>query len=70
MRKMVVKLYLKRVIVRGNMPSDTNWMSTVGKNINEVEKIACEKVVIPTGWNVQRHENAQNIIYIRSSLKK
>ena len=23
---------------------DTNWMSTVGKNINEVEKITCEKV--------------------------
>ena len=23
---------------------DTNWMSTVGKNINEVEKIACEKI--------------------------
>ena len=23
---------------------DTNWMSTVGKNINEVEKIICEKV--------------------------
>lgn len=23
---------------------DTNWMSTVGANINEVEKIACEKV--------------------------
>ena len=21
----------------------TNWMSTVGENINEVEKIACEK---------------------------
>lgn len=23
---------------------DTNWMSTVGKNINEAEKLACEKV--------------------------
>ena len=23
---------------------DTNWMSTVGANINEVEKIACEKI--------------------------
>ena len=23
---------------------DTNWMSTVGKNINEVERIACEKI--------------------------
>ena len=23
---------------------DTNWMSTVGANINEVEKIVCEKV--------------------------
>lgn len=23
---------------------DTNWMSTVGKNINEVERLACEKV--------------------------
>lgn len=23
---------------------DTNWMSTVGKNINEVEKISCEKI--------------------------
>ena len=23
---------------------DTNWMSTVGENINEVEKMACEKV--------------------------
>ena len=23
---------------------ETNWMSTVGKNINEVERIACEKV--------------------------
>ena len=22
----------------------TNWMSTVGTNINELEKIACEKV--------------------------
>ena len=23
---------------------ETNWMSTVGANINEVEKITCEKV--------------------------
>ena len=23
---------------------DTNWMSTVGANINEVERIVCEKV--------------------------
>ena len=23
---------------------ETNWMSTVGKNINEVEKLACEKI--------------------------
>ena len=23
---------------------ETNWMSTIGKNINEVEKLACEKV--------------------------
>ena len=23
---------------------DTNWMSTVGANINEVERLACEKV--------------------------
>ena len=23
---------------------DTNWMSTVGANINEVERMACEKV--------------------------
>lgn len=23
---------------------ETNWMSTVGKNINEVERMACEKV--------------------------
>lgn len=23
---------------------ETNWMSTVGENINEVEKAACEKV--------------------------
>ena len=23
---------------------DTNWMSTVGANINEVEKITCEKI--------------------------
>lgn len=23
---------------------ETNWMSTVGKNINEVERLACEKV--------------------------
>lgn len=23
---------------------ETNWMSTVGKNINEAEKLACEKV--------------------------
>ena len=23
---------------------DTNWMSTVGANINEVERIACEKI--------------------------
>ena len=23
---------------------ETNWMSTVGKNINEVEKITCEKI--------------------------
>ena len=22
----------------------TNWMSTVGENINQVEKLACEKV--------------------------
>ena len=22
----------------------TNWMSTVGQNINEVEKITCEKI--------------------------
>lgn len=25
---------------------DTNWMSTVGKNINEVEKIAAEKAEV------------------------
>lgn len=23
---------------------DTNWMSTVGKNIDEIERIVCEKV--------------------------
>ena len=23
---------------------DTNWMSTVGQNINEVERITCEKI--------------------------
>ena len=23
---------------------ETNWMSTVGKNINEIERLACEKV--------------------------
>ena len=23
---------------------ETNWMSTVGKNIDEVERLACEKV--------------------------
>ena len=23
---------------------ETNWMSTVGKNINEVERLACEYV--------------------------
>ena len=23
---------------------ETNWMSTVGANINEIEKITCEKV--------------------------
>ena len=23
---------------------ETNWMSTVGKNINEVERLACEQV--------------------------
>ena len=23
---------------------ETNWMSTVGENINEVERITCEKV--------------------------
>ena len=23
---------------------ETNWMSTVGKNINEVERLICEKV--------------------------
>ena len=23
---------------------DTNWMSTVGKNINEVERLVCERV--------------------------
>ena len=23
---------------------ETNWMSTVGENINEVERLACEKV--------------------------
>lgn len=23
---------------------ETNWMSTVGKNINEVERTACEKI--------------------------
>ena len=23
---------------------ETNWMSTVGKNINEVERLACEKI--------------------------
>ena len=23
---------------------ETNWMSTVGENINEVEKITCEKI--------------------------
>ena len=24
---------------------ESNWMSTVGKNINEVERLACEKIV-------------------------
>lgn len=28
---------------------DTNWMSTVGKNINEVEKIAAEKAEVRYG---------------------
>lgn len=23
---------------------ETNWMSTVGENINEVERLACEKI--------------------------
>ena len=23
---------------------DTNWMSTIGENINQIERIACEKV--------------------------
>lgn len=23
---------------------ESNWMSTVGKNINEVERLACEKI--------------------------
>jgi len=23
---------------------ETNWMSTVGENINEIERIACEKI--------------------------
>ena len=28
---------------------ETNWMSTVGENINQVEQMTCEK----TGWNTR-----------------
>ena len=27
---------------------ETNWMSTVGKNINEVERMACEYIDVNT----------------------
>ena len=30
---------------------ETNWMSTVGKNINEVERLTCEKIGSPFGRN-------------------
>ena len=30
---------------------ETNWMSTVGQNINEVERIACEKTDAIMRWH-------------------
>ena len=30
---------------------ETNWMSTVGANINEVEKIAAEKTGVKMQWH-------------------
>lgn len=35
---------------------DTNWMSTVGENINEVEKMACRKVGADMLWHFPREQ--------------
>ena len=34
---------------------ETNWMSTVGENINEVERIAAERAGVKYALAVQRH---------------
>ena len=38
---------------------DTNWMSTVGENINEAERLACEKIgckyAVGLFWQEQQH---------------
>ena len=39
---------------------NTNWMSTVGKNINEVEKIAAEKSVCC--WSFMLHGCASLVL--------
>ena len=39
---------------------DTNWMSTVGKNINEVERLACEYI----GCNMRLHCQLEQHLYI------
>ena len=38
---------------------DTNWMSTVGENINEVERIAAEKAEV--GWPRLLHRRAASV---------
>lgn len=39
---------------------ETNWMSTVGKNINEVERMISEKL----GVNMQLHYQQELLLYI------
>lgn len=39
---------------------ETNWMSTVGKNINEVERLACEYI----DANMQLHYLPEQLLYI------
>jgi len=41
---------------------ETNWMSTVGKNINEVESLAAKKVDVNMQWHYRREQ--QHFIWL------